>query len=82
MVALGKESKLSAAEVLQRAIRFFGPDGLGLEVQHWDAASVQLTGGGGHVVVRAQPLVANDKSAVEIEAREWEYDAERFLDEL
>jgi hypothetical protein len=82
MILLGKESKVSAAQVLERAVRYFGPDGLGLDVSHWDAASVQLQGSGGYVAVRVQPQPARRATDVEIESREWEGDAERFLGEI
>jgi hypothetical protein len=82
MILLGKESKLSAAQVLEKAVKFFGPDGVGLEVRHWDAANVQMVGSGGYVAVRAQPQPDLHMSSVEIESREWEYDAERFLGEI
>jgi hypothetical protein len=82
MILLGKESKASATQVLERAVRYFGPDGLGLDVNHWDAASVQLQGGGGYVAVRVQPQPTQQVTDVEIESREWEGDAERFLGEI
>lgn len=82
MILLGKESKVSAAQVLDRAITYFGPDGLGLDIHHLDAASVQLQGGGGYVAVRVQPQPTRQVTDVEIESREWEGDAERFLGEI
>jgi hypothetical protein len=60
-------------------VRYFGPDGLGLDVGHWDAASVQLQGGGGYVTVRANSRAKEGLTAVEVESREWDRDAERFL---
>jgi hypothetical protein len=82
MILLGKESKQSTTQVLERAVRYFGPDGLGLDVGHWDAASVLLQGGGGYVTVRANPRRDQGLTSVEIESREWERDAERFLTEI
>jgi len=82
VIVVSKESKQNAAKVLERAVDYFGPNGLGLDIMHRDATSVQLQGGGGHVVVRAQPQQATGKTEVEVESREWEYDAERFLGEI
>lgn len=82
MILLGKESKLTTTEVLETAIKYFGPDGLGLDVSHWDAAHVQLQGGGGYVTVRANVPRNGSLTNVEVESREWERDAERFLGEI
>jgi len=82
MILLGTETKENAAQVLERAVKRFGPDGLGLDVNHWDAASVQLQGGGGYVAVRVHPQPAHKVTDVEIESRAWEYAAERFLEEI
>lgn len=82
MILVAKESNYNPARVIQEAVKFFGPDGVGLEVQQQDAASAQLVGGGGYVRVRAQPQPGNGKTSVEIESREWERDAERFLGKI
>ena len=82
MIRVAKESKRSPTQILQQAVDYFGPDGLGLEVKHWDAASVELHGGGGYVIVRIQPQRQKRMTAVEIESREWDYDTERFLGEI
>jgi len=82
MIVVSKESKQNPAQVLEQAVDYFGPDGLGLDIAHRDDASVQLQGGGGHVVVRVQPQQETGKTEVEIESREWEYDAERFLGKI
>jgi len=82
MILVGKETKQSPAQVLDRAVKYFGPDNLGLEIVHWDAATVELQGGGGYVAVRAQQQQEMGLTSVEVEGREWEYDVERFLEEL
>jgi hypothetical protein len=43
---------------------------------------VHLKGGGGYVLVRAQGQTGSELTTVEIESREWEYDAEQFLNEI
>jgi hypothetical protein len=43
---------------------------------------VQLRGGGGYVDVRAEVPAGADMTAVEIESREWEQQAEQFLGEI
>jgi hypothetical protein len=82
VILLGGETKQSVQHVLQQALEYFGPDGLGLEVTYQDAATVQLRGGGGYVDVRAEAQAGADMTAVEIESREWEQQAEQFLGEI
>jgi hypothetical protein len=53
MARYGKESKLSPAKVLEKALQFFGPGGLGLEVEEQGEGCVTFEGGGGHVFVQA-----------------------------
>jgi hypothetical protein len=43
---------------------------------------VQLRGGGGYVAVRVQPKQDDGISDVEVESREWENDAKRFLEKI
>jgi hypothetical protein len=82
MILVGKETKRSAAQVLEQAIDFFGPNGVGLEITQQEATHVQFQGGGGYVAVRVQPQQDRGKHEVEIESREWENDAKRFLGEI
>jgi hypothetical protein len=82
MIRLGKTTNQNTAQVLARAIHYFGPAGLGLEVGRQDEASVQFQGGGGFVSVHALPSAASGKTEVEIESREWDHDAQRFLEEI
>jgi hypothetical protein len=48
-------------------------------VKYSDAASVELRGGGGYIVVRATPQEDISMTEVEIESQEFEHDVERFL---
>lgn len=82
MIRVGKESKQSPTQVLERAVEYFGPEGLGLDFTQRDADSVQLQGGGGYVVVRAYRGSQGALTTVDIESREWDRDAERFLGKI
>ena len=80
MKQLAKDSRLAPDRVLETAERFFGPGGLGLDVVYRREDTLLFEGGGGSVAVQACP--ANGGSAVNVDAREWEQPAERFLSEI
>jgi hypothetical protein len=80
MIHLGKESKLSPAKVLEKAVQFFGPEGVGLEVKEQDEGCARFEGGGGHVFVRV--CEGEKGTEVDLEAREWEYQAKQFMGKI
>jgi len=81
MARYGVETNLSAEEALQRAAAYFGVGGLGLDVVEQEGCFIRLEGGGGHVLVTANP---GDKKAttVDLETREWDYHVKRFMAEI
>ena len=80
MIRLGKESDRRPADVIQAAISFFGPGGVGLAVKEETTRTVWFEGGGGHVLVQAQRR--DEVTEIDVEAREWEHQARQFLDRL
>jgi hypothetical protein len=72
----GTETKLSTSEVLRKAEAYFGQGGLGLEVTSQDECCISLSGGGGHVTVT---VTAGDKTSVDVETQEWDYQVKRFI---
>ena len=78
MIHLGKESKLSPTRVLEKAIEFFGPDGVGLEVKEQDEGCARFEGSGGYVFVQVCKKEGGGTD-IDLEAREWEYQAKQFL---
>ena len=79
MISLGKDSKFAPSKVIERAVAFFGPGGLGLEATEHADCCARFEGGGGHVFVQAAAGDKGKGSQVSIEAIEWERQAERFL---
>ena len=82
LLRMGKETKQSPQEVLKKAIAFFGEGGVGLELVQQQPNAVQFTGGGGHVQVTVSPTADGQKTDVDLQTRDWEYDVKRFLQEL
>ncbi len=79
MIKIGKESKLVPSKVIEKAVLFFGPGGLGLEVKDRAECCARFEGGDGFVFVQAGAGKKGKGSDVDVESREWEYDAKRFL---
>jgi hypothetical protein len=63
-------------EALEQALTAFGPGGLGLQVTSQTNLSLGFQGGGGYIVVTAQP---GAKTTLELETREWDYAVQRFM---
>lgn len=72
-----KESTLSAKEIVEKAVTYFGPGGLGLDIAEQDECCLLLKGGGGHVYIEAEKKESG--STVEIETREWDHHVKAFL---
>ncbi|MFZ6030118.1 MAG: hypothetical protein ACOYYS_20575 [Chloroflexota bacterium] len=78
MIKIGKESRLPAAEVIDRAVEFFGPSGQGMNVLERAACCARFEGAGGHVFVSVEED-GKKGSEVTIEGREWEYQIKQFI---
>lgn len=74
------ESRLSPAQILEDAIELFGPNGWGLAVREQDENCASFTGGGGHLSVLTRETERG--SEIEIETREWNYQAQQFLEKV
>jgi hypothetical protein len=81
MARYAKESRLEPEAVLRRAEEFFGTGGLGLELIEGNECCRSFEGSGGHVTVsavRCRP----DKTEVNLETREWDYQVKEFMGKL
>ncbi|MBI5577931.1 MAG: hypothetical protein HY895_02150 [Deltaproteobacteria bacterium] len=80
MIRIEKTSRLTAEQIIRRASEFFGEGGEGLEQTGLQDCCVSFAGGGGHVTV----FVADEKThrTVDVESREFEYQAKRFLESV
>lgn len=80
MLRMSKETRLSAEEIISVASDFFGKEGIGLEEKSRNSCCISFEGGGGHVMVTIGE--GDDKNSVDVETREWEYQAKEFLGRL
>ncbi|OGO07998.1 MAG: hypothetical protein A2Y92_03970 [Chloroflexi bacterium RBG_13_57_8] len=80
MLKMSTKSKLKPEEVIQRAVKYFGPGGYGLKVEGEGGCCAEFEGGGGGVRVS----VAEEKkgSTVDVESREWDFQVREFLDKV
>jgi hypothetical protein len=80
MISYGKETKLKPDQVIDRAVQFFGPGGLGLQVEDQGGGCARFTGGGGYVYLST--CEGAKATEVSLEAREWEYQVKEFAGRL
>jgi hypothetical protein len=80
MLRLSTKSKLKPEEVIQRAIKYFGPGGYGLKVEDKGSCCAEFEGGGGGVRVTASG--EKKGSTVDVESREWDYQVKGFIEKI
>ncbi|MDD3828285.1 MAG: hypothetical protein GX597_10605 [Anaerolineaceae bacterium] len=72
----GAETRMKAGDVLKETVRFFGPEGLGLQVASRTLTGVRLEGGGGYVDVQVR---VGPRTEVDLVIHQWEAHAADFL---
>ena len=80
MIRIAKPTRISSADVIAKAVAFFGKQGEGLEEKERNNCCVSFEGAGGHVAV----YVVDEDSGrmVEVETREFDYQAKQFLNDI
>ena len=80
MIKIAKQTRLAPEKVIDRASRFFGKSGEGLEETERNLCCISFEGAGGYVSV----LVVDEEKhrMVDVETREFEYQAKQFLGTL
>jgi hypothetical protein len=80
MIRLGTKTRKEGVQVLDQAVSFFGPQGLGLEVERRTTNSIYFVGGGGHVQITVSE--SNGETDVDVQSREWDYQAKQFIGKI
>ena len=80
MLRISKQTKLKPEQILVRAVDYFGNGGLGLEELEKNPCCVYFEGAGGYISIN----IVDEKKRrdVEVESREWDYQAKRFLEKI
>jgi len=77
MIKITKQTKLAPEEVIDRASKFFGKGGEGLEEKERNPCCLSFEGAGGYVSIS---IYEEEKHRmVELETREFEYQAKQFM---
>lgn len=82
MIRMGKDSNLEPSVVIEKAVAFFGPGGIGLEVESQDVCCARFEGAGGYVYVQSADVQDGAGSSVTVEGREWEKQIKQFMGEI
>jgi hypothetical protein len=80
MLNMETKTKMSPQEVRDKAVKFFGPGGYGLEVGEESGDCVTFSGGGGYVSVTA--CEEGDRTKVNLIGREWDVPMKEFSGSL
>lgn len=80
MLNLERETKLSEEEVKQQLRRFFGEEGLGLELKEETPQCLTYEGAGGYVT--ATLCSEKGKTRVDLVTQEWDYQVKNFASSL
>ena len=81
MINMGKKTKLHPTEVVAKAVKFFGPAGVGLEIKEQTENSAQFEAMGGFVTMQVVEAEAG-KSDVSVFGREFDYQIQQFVGDL
>ena len=73
------ETKMSAEDVIEAAVDYFGEGGLGLEASEEGACCATFEGGGGFVRL---DVAEGEPTEVELVTREWDYDVKAFMSKI
>jgi hypothetical protein len=74
-----KKVKKDKKEIIEKAKTFFGPGGLALTIASDDECCITFEGGGGHVTVTLTEQEGSPETTVEVQTREWDFQAKKFL---
>ena len=77
MIKIAKQTGLAPEEVIDRASKFFGKKGEGLEEKERNRCCISFEGAGGYVSISINE--EEKKRMVDVETREFEYQAKQFL---
>jgi hypothetical protein len=80
MLTLEVKTKLSQEKAIQQLKKFFGKEGLGLEITEETPPCLTFEGGGGHVTATLCP--EEGKTRMTLVTQEWDYQVKKFASGL
>jgi hypothetical protein len=80
MIRITKQTRSKTEDIIKQASTFFGKGGEALEENQRNPCCISFEGAGGYVTVS---VIEEDKyRTIDVEAREFEYQAKRFLEKF
>jgi hypothetical protein len=80
MIRISRETQLKPIDIIERASGFFGAGGEGLAQKERNPCCISFEGAGGYVAVTVTDEEKHRR--VDVETREFEYQAKRFLEKV
>ena len=80
MIRIARQTKLKPEDIIERASEYFGKKGEALEEKARNPCCISFEGAGGYVAVFV--VEEENHRSVDVESREFEYQAKRFLETL
>jgi hypothetical protein len=80
MLRIAKQTRLKTEDVIVRAAKFFGKRGEELAETERNPCCIAFEGSGGYVSITI--VEENQMRTVDVETREFDYQAKRFLETL
>jgi hypothetical protein len=77
MIRIARQTRFNPADVIDRASEYFGEGGQALEETERSPCCIAFEGAGGYVAVTV--VEEDSHRMVDVETREFEYQAKRFL---
>jgi hypothetical protein len=77
MIRISKKSKLNPEQILAKASSYFGKGGEGLDETERSSCCISFSGAGGFVTVTV--CEKDNEREVDVETRDFEYQAKQFL---
>jgi len=79
MIRYGAKTRLAPEGVVAKARKHFGPEGIGLKITNEGSCCISFEGSGGFVKIDVAISDDGKSTDVDLQAREWEYEAGRFM---
>ena len=80
MIRIAKQTRLAPEDIIERASKYFGKGGEELQETQRNPCCISFEGAGGYVSVSV--VDEAEHRNVDVESREFEYQARRFLEKI
>ncbi len=77
MLRIATKTKMTPENVIEEAVKFFGPEGYKLKISSKTETTASFEGGGGSVEISA--CADESKTTVDFLSREWDYQVKEFI---